>query len=201
MIKAGSPNAPWSWVLRFFPVAGFPMTALFTCVLFGDGAGAVVLEASDALGILVKITLHADGKHVGFSFCTRVMFLVGRCWAILAQDGRPGRYSSWRSASWSRPHEPPLAKAGLTDADIDWLYPTPGQYPDHAKHGAQAQDAHGQGDRYCRSTWQHVGASIPLALDAGVRSGRVQPERDRLARRRGRWVHLGCSATKNVASS
>ena len=52
-----------------------------TCVLFGDGAGAVVLEASDTPGILAS-DLHADGTHVEHPVRAGHRLRRARCWAI-----------------------------------------------------------------------------------------------------------------------
>jgi 3-oxoacyl-[acyl-carrier-protein] synthase III len=92
-----------------------------TCVLFGDGAGAVVLEASDTPGILAS-DLHADGKHVGI-LCVPGHVSNGSVLGdpLLKMDGQAvfklavGVLESAARAT--------LAKAGKTEADIDWLVP------------------------------------------------------------------------------
>jgi 3-oxoacyl-[acyl-carrier-protein] synthase III len=61
-----------------------------TCVLFGDGAGAVVLEASDVPGILAS-DLHADGKHVGI-LCVPGHVSGGQVTGV--EDGRPGSFQT-----------------------------------------------------------------------------------------------------------
>jgi 3-oxoacyl-[acyl-carrier-protein] synthase-3 len=113
-----------------------------TCVLFGDGAGAVVLEASDQPGILAS-DLHADGKHVAIG--------------VLEDAARAT-----------------LAKAGRTDADIDWLIP----------HQANIRIMQGTAkklklplEKLIATVSQHgntSAASIPLALDAAVREGKIR---------------------------
>src|SRR6185295_4495453 len=92
-----------------------------TCVLFGDGAGAVVLEASDTPGILAT-DLHADGKHVGI-LCVPGTVSGGQILGdpVLKMDGQAvfklavGVLEDAARAT--------LAKAGKTDADIYWLIP------------------------------------------------------------------------------
>jgi 3-oxoacyl-[acyl-carrier-protein] synthase-3 len=92
-----------------------------TCVLFGDGAGAVVLEASKTPGILAS-DLHADGKHVGI-LCVPGHVSGGAILGepLLKMDGQAvfklavGLLESAARAT--------LAKAHLTEADIDWLVP------------------------------------------------------------------------------
>jgi 3-oxoacyl-[acyl-carrier-protein] synthase-3 len=90
-------------------------------VLFGDGAGAVVLEASDTPGILAS-DLHADGKHVGI-LCVPGTCLGGQILGdpLLKMDGQAvfklavGVLEDAARAT--------LAKAGLQASDIDWLIP------------------------------------------------------------------------------
>jgi 3-oxoacyl-[acyl-carrier-protein] synthase-3 len=80
-----------------------------TCVLFGDGAGAVVLEASDEPGILAT-DLHADGSHVGI-LCVPGHVSGGRSWAIRCSRWTARPCSSWPWACWTRPRAT-LDKAG-----------------------------------------------------------------------------------------
>ena len=92
-----------------------------TCVLFGDGAGAVVLEASDAPGLLAS-ELHADGRHVGI-LCVPGSVSGGKVSGdpLLKMDGQAvfklaiGVLGDVARAV--------LAKAGRSEADIDWLIP------------------------------------------------------------------------------
>jgi 3-oxoacyl-[acyl-carrier-protein] synthase III len=144
-----------------------------TCVLFGDGAGAVVLEASDTPGILAS-DLHADGKHVDI-LCVPGTVSGGQVQGspLLQMDGQAvfklavGVLESAARAA--------LAKAGKTEADIDWLIP----------HQANIRIMQGTAkklklpqDKLVVTVDQHgntSAASIPLALDAAVRSGKVRP--------------------------
>jgi len=143
-----------------------------TCVLFGDGAGAVVLEKSDTPGILAT-DLHADGKHVGI-LCVPGTVSGGQVLGdpLLKMDGQAvfklavGVLEDAARAT--------LAKAGRTDADIDWLIP----------HQANIRIMQGTAkklklpqDKLVVTVDQHgntSAASIPLALDTAVRSGRIQ---------------------------
>src|SRR5213075_407220 len=92
-----------------------------TCVLFGDGAGAVVLEASDTPGILAS-ELHADGRHVDI-LCVPGNVAGGKVLGdpLLKMDGQAvfklavGVLEDVARAV--------LAKAGRSEADIDWLIP------------------------------------------------------------------------------
>ena len=143
-----------------------------TCVLFGDGAGAVVLEASDTPGILAT-DLHADGKHVGI-LCVPGTVSGGEILGdpLLKMDGQAvfklavGVLEDAARAT--------LAKAGLKDTDIDWLIPHQANIRIMQSTAKKLKlplsklvvtvDQHGNTSA----------ASIPLALDASVRSGQVQ---------------------------
>ena len=144
-----------------------------TCVLFGDGAGAVVLEASEIPGILAS-DLHADGKHVGI-LCVPGNVSGGKVLgdALLKMDGQAvfklavGVLESAARAT--------LAKANLTDADIDWLIP---HQANIRIMQSTAKKLKLPMDKVIVTVDQHgntSAASIPLALDAGVRAGRVKP--------------------------
>ena len=143
-----------------------------TCVLFGDGAGAVVLEASDTPGILAS-DLHADGKHVGI-LCVPGNVSGGKVIgdALLKMDGQAVfklAVGVLESAARTT-----LAKAHMTDADIDWLIP----------HQANIRIMQSTAkklklplEKLIVTVDQHgntSAASIPLALDASVRSGKIK---------------------------
>ena len=143
-----------------------------TCVLFGDGAGAVVLEASDTPGILAT-DLHADGKHVGI-LCVPGTVSGGRILGdpLLKMDGQAvfklavGVLEDAARAT--------LAKAGLKDTDIDWLIP---HQADIRIMQSTAKKLKLPLSKLVVTVDQHgntSAASIPLALDASVRSGQVQ---------------------------
>lgn len=143
-----------------------------TCVLFGDGAGAVVLEASDVPGILAT-DIHADGKHAGI-LCVPGHVSGGKVLGdpLLKMDGQAvfklavGVLEDTARAV--------LIKAGRSEADIDWLIP------------------HQANIRIMQSTARKLklpmdkvvvtvdeqgntsAASIPLALDHAVRAGQVK---------------------------
>ena len=92
-----------------------------TCVLFGDGAGAVVLEASDTPGILAS-DLHADGKHVGI-LCVPGNVSGGQVLGdpLLKMDGQA--VFKLAVGVLEDAARAVLAKAGKTAEDIDWLIP------------------------------------------------------------------------------
>ena len=143
-----------------------------TCVLFGDGAGAVVLEASDAPGLLAT-DLHADGRHVGI-LCVPGTVSGGQVLGdpLLKMDGQAvfklavGVLEASARAA--------LAKAGRTAADIDWLIP---HQANIRIMQSTARRLKMSMDKVIVTVDEHgntSAASIPLALDVAVRSGRIQ---------------------------
>ena len=143
-----------------------------TCVLFGDGAGAVVLEASDRPGLLAS-ELHADGRHVGI-LCVPGTVSGGRVLGdpLLKMDGQAVfKLAVGVLDSVARSV---LQKAGRTEADVDWLIP----------HQANIRIMHGTArklklslDKLIVTVDEHgntSAASIPLALDTAVRAGRIR---------------------------
>jgi len=143
-----------------------------TCVLFGDGAGAVVLEASDTPGILAT-DLHADGKHVGI-LCVPGTVSGGQVLGdpTLKMDGQAvfklavGVLEDAARAT--------LAKAGLQDTDIDWLIPHQANIRIMTSTACKLKLPM---DKVVVTVDQHgntSAASIPLALDHAVRAGQVQ---------------------------
>jgi 3-oxoacyl-[acyl-carrier-protein] synthase-3 len=143
-----------------------------TCVLFGDGAGAVVLEASDAPGILAS-DLHADGRHVGI-LCVPGNVSGGQVVgsALLTMDGQAVFKLAIGVLEASA--KAVLAKAGKTASDLDWLIPH--QANIRIMQGTAKRLRLGM-DKVMVTVDQHgntSAASIPLALDSAVRAGRVK---------------------------
>ncbi|TRZ67034.1 MAG: ketoacyl-ACP synthase III [Comamonadaceae bacterium] len=144
-----------------------------TCVLFGDGAGAVVLEASDTPGILAS-DLHADGKHVGI-LCVPGHVSGGAISGdpVLKMDGQAvfklavGVLEDAARAA--------LTKAGKTEKDIDWMIP---HQANIRIMQSTAKKLKLPMDKVIVTVDQHgntSAASIPLALDYGVRNGKIKP--------------------------
>jgi len=143
-----------------------------TCVLFGDGAGAVVLEASEVPGILAT-DIHADGKHSAI-LCVPGHVSGGSVLGdpVLKMDGQAvfklavGVLEETARAS--------LAKAQLTQADIDWLIP---HQANIRIMQSTARKLKMSMDKVIVTVDQHgntSAASIPLALDHAVRNGTIQ---------------------------
>lgn len=143
-----------------------------TCVLFGDGAGAVVLEASDRPGILAT-ALHADGSH---NSILSVPGQINRGEVVgdpfLRMDGQAVfKFAVKVLADVAREV---IAEAGIGIDDVDWLIP----------HQANIRIIQATGKRLgvpVEKVIATVGlhgntsaASIPLALDLAVRDGRIQ---------------------------
>ena len=143
-----------------------------TCVLFGDGAGAVVLEASQEAGILAT-ALHADGSQ------RDILCVPGRAGngqvhgsPFMTMDG-PAVFKLAVKVLEQVAHEA-LEKANLKPEQIDWLVP----------HQANIRIMEGTAkkmgmsmDKVIVTVHEHgntSAASIPLALDSGVRSGQIQ---------------------------
>ncbi len=144
-----------------------------TCVLFGDGAGAVVLEASDTPGILAS-DLHADGKHVGI-LCVPGHVSGGNVLGapLLKMDGQA--VFKLAVGVLDEAARATLAKAGKTAADIDWLVP---HQANIRIMQSTARKLKLSMDKVIVTVDQHgntSAASIPLALDSAVRSGKVKP--------------------------
>jgi 3-oxoacyl-[acyl-carrier-protein] synthase III len=143
-----------------------------TCVLFGDGAGAVILEASETPGILAT-DLHADGKHVGI-LCVPGNVSGGAVEgaAFLQMDGQAVfKLAVGVLADTARAT---LAKAGKTEADIDWLIPHQANIRIMT---STAKKLKLPMEKVVVTVDQHgntSAASIPLALDTAVRSGQVK---------------------------
>ena len=143
-----------------------------TCVLFGDGAGAVVLEASDTPGILAT-DLHADGKHVDI-LCVPGHVSGGQILGdpLLKMDGQA--VFKLAVGLLDKAARATLEKAGMTDADIDWLIP---HQANIRIMQSTARKLKLSMDKVVVTVDQHgntSAASIPLALDHAVRNGQVK---------------------------
>ncbi|TXD62730.1 ketoacyl-ACP synthase III [Ralstonia sp. TCR112] len=143
-----------------------------TCVLFGDGAGAVVLQASDEPGIL-STALHADGSHANI-LCVPGNVAAGAIQgsAFLYMDGQA--VFKLAVTVLDKVAREALAAAELDASQVDWLIP----------HQANIRIMQGttkklglSNERLIVTVDEHgntSAASIPLALDVAVRDGRIQ---------------------------
>jgi 3-oxoacyl-[acyl-carrier-protein] synthase-3 len=142
-----------------------------TCVLFGDGAGAVVLQASDRPGLLAT-ELHADGRHVDL-LCVPGTVSGGAVLGdpVLKMDG-PGVFKLAVNVL-EKVATSVLAKAGREASSIDWLIP---HQANIRIMQSTARKLKVPLERLIVTVDEHgntSAASIPLALDEAVRSGKI----------------------------
>jgi 3-oxoacyl-[acyl-carrier-protein] synthase-3 len=143
-----------------------------TCVLFGDGAGAVVLEASDRPGLLAQ-RLHADGARARI-LCTAGRVEQGKIHGdpFLRMDGQAVFKAAIEVLDSSAREV--LEQAGLSVNELDWLI------PHQANIRILTATARRLGvpvERMIVTVDQHgntSAASVPLALDWGVRRGAIR---------------------------
>ncbi len=146
-----------------------------TCVLFGDGAGAVVLEVSAEQGIL-STHIHADGQYskllqvpAGVSF-RHVEFKTGKI-GIQMQGNEVFKMAV---NTLGRIVDETLSANGLDKGDIDWLVP---HQANERIIKATAKKLRMSMDRVVTTVQTHgntSAASVPLALNVAVRDGRIQ---------------------------
>jgi 3-oxoacyl-[acyl-carrier-protein] synthase III len=144
-----------------------------TCVLFGDGAGAVVLGRSAEPGILSS-HLHADGSHAG-QLCVPGSVSGGKVTGrpLLQMDG--SAVFKFAVKALGEVMEEALAANGLEQSDIDWLIPHQANIriiqATAKKLGLSMEKVVLTVDHHANTS----AASIPLALDEAVRDGRIRP--------------------------
>ena len=141
-----------------------------TCVLFGDGAGAVVLSGEVGERGVLATQLHADGRHNELLYVDGGPSTTGTVGKLRMQGREVFRHAVTNLASVM--HEV-LDQAELEPTDIDWVVP----------HQANARiiDATVKklglpSDRVVLTVSEHANtsaASVPLALDVAVRDGRI----------------------------
>lgn len=146
-----------------------------TCVLFGDGAGAVVLEAADEPGIR-STHLHADGNYADLLHVPRGVstnyqsVLEGSAYVEM----KGNEVFKMATNTLGRIVDETLAANGLQKSDIDWLVPHQANIRIIA---ATARKLQMSLDHVIVTVQEHgntSAASIPLALDVGVRDGRIK---------------------------
>lgn len=143
-----------------------------TCVLFGDGAGAVVLRKDSAPGILSS-HLHADGSYANL-LCVPGTVNGGKVSGrpLLQMDG--GAVFKFAVKAMDDLVEEALAANGMQKSDIDWLVPHQANIriiqASAKKLGLSMEKVVVTVDRHANTS----AASIPLALDEAVRDGRIR---------------------------
>ena len=144
-----------------------------TCVLFGDGAGAVVVVPADEPGILTA-HLHADGSHRGI-LCVPGQVHDGRITGtpFLHMDG--SAVFKFAVKVLADVAQEALAATGMTANDIDWVIP---HQANIRIMDATMKKLHLPHERLVVTVDMHgntSAASIPMALDLAVRDGRIRP--------------------------
>jgi 3-oxoacyl-[acyl-carrier-protein] synthase-3 len=143
-----------------------------TCVLFGDGAGAVVLKAGEGDRGILATKLHADGRHNELLYVDGGPSTTGTVGKLRMKGGEVFRHAV---VNLTNVLNESLAAAGYQAADVDWVVP----------HQANRRiiDATGRklglpAEKVVVTIDEHANtsaASVPLALDVAVRDGRVKP--------------------------
>ena len=147
-----------------------------TCVLFGDGAGALILEAQPGEGLpsdrgILSSDLNSDGRHRDLLYVDGGVSSTGTAGQLRMQGNQVFRHAVEKLAETA---ETALQKAGLGAADVDWIVP----------HQANIRIIQGTArkmgvsmDRVIVTVQDHgntSAASIPLALSVGAAQGKLQ---------------------------
>ncbi|MGJ0237832.1 beta-ketoacyl-ACP synthase III [Novosphingobium fluoreni] len=147
-----------------------------TCVLFGDGAGAILLEARDQAGDsprgILATKLHADGNHNQLLYVDGGASTTGTVGKLRMKGREVFRHAVVNLADVLREV---LTETGLQTSDIDWLVP-------HQANArildATARKLNLPPEKVVITVDRHANtsaASVPLALDTAVRDGRIKP--------------------------
>jgi 3-oxoacyl-[acyl-carrier-protein] synthase-3 len=142
-----------------------------TCVLFGDGAGAVVLRSEEGERGILATQLHADGRHNDLLFVDGGPSTTGTVGKLRMKGREVFRHAV---VNLAQVLSDVLATAGLTAADVDWVVPHQANArildATARKLGLDAAKIIVTVDRHANTS----AASVPLALDTAVRDGRIQ---------------------------
>ncbi|NLO79005.1 MAG: ketoacyl-ACP synthase III [Xanthomonadaceae bacterium] len=147
-----------------------------TCVLFGDGAGAVLLEATTEHEGIINTHLHSDGAnaellHVPWGVSQGYDRLVDNAGTVSMRGNEVFKVAV---RTLGRLIDETLEKNGLSRSDIDWVVPHQANIRIIA---ATAKKLDIPMERVVVTVQKHgntSAASIPLALDAAIRDGRIQ---------------------------
>ena len=142
-----------------------------TCVLFGDGAGALVLKAEDGTRGILATRLHADGRHNELLYVDGGPSTTGTVGKLRMKGREVFRHAVKNLADVLNEV---LAAAGLTTADVDWVVPHQANArildATAKKLGLPPEKVVVTVDRHANTS----AASVPLALDTAVRDGRIK---------------------------
>ena len=142
-----------------------------TCVLFGDGAGALVLAAEEGERGILATKLHADGRHNDLLFVDGGPSTTGTVGKLRMKGREVFRHAVVNLAEVLNEV---LAEAGLSSDDVDWVVPHQANArildATARKLGLPAEKVVVTVDEHANTS----AASVPLALDTAVRDGRIK---------------------------
>jgi len=142
-----------------------------TCVLFGDGSGALVLSAEEGERGILATKLHADGRHNDLLFVDGGPSTTGTVGKLRMKGREVFRHAVVNLAEVLNEV---LAEAGLTAADVDWVVPHQANArildATAKKLGLPAEKVIVTVDEHANTS----AASVPLALDKAIKDGRIQ---------------------------
>jgi 3-oxoacyl-[acyl-carrier-protein] synthase III len=142
-----------------------------TCVLFGDGAGAIVLEAQEGERGILASRLHADGRHNGLLYVDGGPSTTGTVGKLRMKGQEVFKHAVVNLSTVLREV---LAETELSTTDIDWVVPHQANYrildATARKLGLPAEKVVVTVDQHANTS----AASVPLALDVAVRDGRIK---------------------------
>ena len=142
-----------------------------TCVLFGDGAGALVLKTETGNNGILATRLHADGRHNELLYVDGGPSTTGTVGKLRMKGREVFRHAVKNLADVLNEV---LAAAGLDSADVDWVVPHQANArildATAKKLGLPPEKVIVTVDRHANTS----AASVPLALDTAVRGGRIK---------------------------
>ena len=147
-----------------------------TCVLFGDGAGAVVLEAAEGEGTtqdagILATDLNSDGSYRDLLYVDGGVSKTQTTGVLVMQGKEVFRHAVEKLAKTA---EAALAKVGLSDDDVDWVVPHQANFrildATARKLGLGMDKVVVTVDRHANTS----AASVPLAFDEAWRDGRIK---------------------------
>ena len=159
-----------------------------TCVLFGDGAGAVVLKAEHGTRGMLASRLHADGRHNQLLYVDGGPSTTGTVGKLRMRGQEVFRHAVTNLAEVLREV---MGVAGLTVADIDWVVPHQANRRILDATARKLGLPAGQGDRHGRPPREYLGRLGPARARHGRARRTDQARRPAGARSDGRWLHLG----------
>ena len=142
-----------------------------TCVLFGDGAGALVLTAEQTESGILATKLHADGRHNDLLFVDGGPSTTGTVGKLRMKGREVFRHAVVNLAEVMNEV---LEGAGLTPGDVDWVVPHQANArildATAKKLGLPAEKVVVTVDRHANTS----AASVPLAFDTAIKDGRIK---------------------------